>query len=282
MLNALYKEGWRPKHIGIPTLAGIIGKAIALGLGVYNNYRKQLEDKGRQIDSLADFERADVTKYAMDVALRHANDELKDIEKGDYIWHNNAESYFQTVQDRIGGTIFKYIQADPIKPTSRIIAAEYNFGPEYGNAQADLILSEDGEKRILDYKTASQYRAQYHASDMEKYRDLFQVFHYAWSWQDMHHETISQYYICHLVTQGYRCELLPFYINPEALTLWHQTAREYWSIMGDIESGVRNPWMVAEHSDKWGKCEMYEACFKYRFDEQAMKARYTKVAKPDA
>ncbi len=281
MLNALHKEGWRPKGIGVPTLAAICGKGIALGLGVYNNYRKQLEDKGRQINTLTQDERADVTKYAMDVGLRHANDELEDIERGEYIWQSTAESYFRTVQDRIGGTIFKYIESDPIKPESRIIAVEHDLGPDYGGARIDLVFAEEDERRILDYKTAGQYRAQYHEADMEKYRDLFQILHYAWAWEDKYKVKIPQYYICHLVTQGYRCEMRPYYINPETLMLWYQATSQFWPIMEEIENGTRNPWMVAEHSDKWGRCEFYEACFKYRFDEQAMKSRYTKVVRND-
>ncbi len=279
MKNALYKEGWRPKHIGIPTLAATVGKAIALGLGVYNNYRMQLEQKGRQIDSITPDERETVSKYAMDVGLRHASDILEDIEKGEYIWHTNTDSYFRTVQERIGQTLVKYIASDPIAPEHRIVAVEHDLGSEYGSARIDLVFKEGDENRILDYKTASTYRAQYHELDMEKYRDLFQTYHYAWSWQDKYKEQIDQYYICHLITQGYKCDLRPYPISQESLSLWYQATSQFWPVMESIENGTMNPWMAAVHEDKWGQCEFKDACFRYKFEEQAMKAKYVKVIK---
>lgn len=282
MLNALYREGWREKYIGIPTLATMVGKAVALGLGVYNNYRKQLEDKGRQIDSLSDSERADVSKYAMDVALRHCADEMEEIEKSELVFSSNSESYLRSVQDRICFTVVGYTMADPIKPEHRIISAEHDLGPEYGNARIDLVylIQQPHERRILDYKSMSTYRAQYFERDMEKYRDHFNMLHYLWAWNDKYGDSIEAYDICALVTQPYRVELRTYPVHPETLALWHQSTAAHWSVMEKIEQGEILPWMVSEHEDKWGKCGMYEACFKYRFDPQAMKNRYVKIVHP--
>jgi hypothetical protein len=277
MLNALHKQGWRTRYIGHRDLSAITGRAIALGLGVYNRYRQLIESQGRTVGTLSSAEIKDVTKYAMDVGLGVKIMALNDLEKDGFIINSNAEGYVAEMEERICRTLIGYIANDPIPAESRIVAVEHNFGPEYGNAQADLIIQEHYFKRIIDYKTKIKADTRTQARDEEGYRDNHQLFHYLWAWRQQMQEFIPHYSIGYITTQPYSCKMLPFPVNEEALDLWAQSVQSVWRVMEMIDNGDMLPWMTSPHEDKWGVCEMYEACFKHRLNEQAMKSKYIKV-----
>src|SRR5437667_11989609 len=85
MKNALYNEGYRPRKTGPGLLPMEVGKAIAAGLGVYNNIRKGIESSGRQIDTIDAKLRADYAKASMGVGFTLLSRGMEEIEKLGYI-----------------------------------------------------------------------------------------------------------------------------------------------------------------------------------------------------
>jgi hypothetical protein len=277
MLNSLQREGWRLRDQGKPLLAQIVGKAIAAGLGIYNGYRKSAETSGTVSEST---DRSGIAKSAMECALVIMAQEMTQIEKLGYILTPVSEDYLKTMQDRVCKTVLHYIANDLIPANWRIVDVECNLGENAGNARPDLIVRDhNGALGVVDYKSMSDYKAQYYKDNIDAYRDSFQMKHYMYFGQKLYNEPIERFHIAALVTQPVRQELHTFEVNPESLDLWYQASTGMWSYMEQVELGQAKPWMASEHKTRFGECEMYAMCFRYLFDEQAAKHKYIRIEK---
>jgi PD-(D/E)XK nuclease superfamily len=276
MLNSLSREGWRSRDQGKSLLAQIVGKAIAAGLGIYNGYRKQLEHTGRQIDSLTPEERQEIAKLSLAGGFSMLTTELDTMQAVGYVLAPECDPFFKSMQDRIGKSIVQYIAADPIAAAMRIIDVERSLGPKYGDCRPDLVVQERDDYIVVDYKSTSDFKQYYHESNLSKYANSFQLNQYTWASGETYGHVIPKYAICMIYTQPVKIFYQEFAVKPEALTLWHQTAQSTWSVMEQIELGMRPP-MAAEHEDRFGKCQMYDACFRYLLDPDLMKSKYVNI-----
>ncbi len=280
MKNALHNEGWRTRKTGPGLLPMEVGKAIAAGLGVYNNIRKGIESSGRQIDTIDAKLKADYAKTAMDVGFTLLNRGMDEIEKLGYLLGANSEEYSKTIKDRIGKSLTGYINNDPISPKYRIVDVERTYGPEYGNARPDLVIEDDFGLAVVDYKTKSAYTPKYRTED--NYAESHQMKHYCRFGSDIYNRPVQRFYICQIVTIDGKVTLKPYEYAPEALDLWYQATVPFWQYMEKVEKGEELPWMAANHEDKYGPCPFQRACFTHRFDNDLMKSDYILVEKePD-
>jgi hypothetical protein len=280
MLNSLQREGWRLRDQGKPLLAQIVGKAIAAGLGIYNGYRKSYEKGGNIAVGTLAVDRSGISKSAMECALVIMAQEMTQIEKLGYILTPASEDYLKTMQDRVCKSILHYIANDLIPANWRIVDVECNLGEGAGNARPDLIVRDNnGALGVVDYKTLSEYKTQYYRDHIEAYRDSFQMKHYMHFGQKVYNESIERFYIASLITQPVKQALHTFEVNPESLELWYQATTGMWQYMEQVELGQAKPWMASEHKTRFGECEMYAMCFRYRFDEQAAKHKYIRIEK---
>src|SRR3989442_3759154 len=177
MKNAVYNEGWRTGTPGPGLLRMEVGKAIAAGLGVYNNIRKGIESSGRQIDTIDAKLKADYAKTAMDVGFTLLTRGMEEIEKLGYILGSGSEEYIRTVKDRIGKSITIYVTNDPLSLKWGMFDVEKTYGPEYGNARPDLMIEDDFGLAVVDYKTRSApFTPRYRTGD--DYSESHQMKHY--------------------------------------------------------------------------------------------------------
>lgn len=272
MLHALSREGWKLRDQGKPLLAQIVGKSIAAGLGIYNGYRKTQEHAG-----IAITDRTEISKTAMSAAYAVMASEIQAIETTGYVLNMTSDDFLQTMEDRVGRSIVQYVMNDPLDPTYRIIDVETPLGIEYGDSRPDLVIQDADGYAVLDYKTTSDFKKMYEQSNLAKYANSHQMNHYVWACSEYYQKPIEKYYICMIYTQPVKISMHPFSVHPEALQLWLQATKAKWNEMARVEKGEERPWMAAEHGDRFGECEMYGACFRYRLDPQLMTHKYVKV-----
>lgn len=277
MKNALYNEGWRTRKTGPGLLPMEVGKAIAAGLGVYNNIRKGIESSGRQIDTIDAKLKADYAKTAMDVGFTFLTRGMDEIEKLGYILGNGAEEYIRTIKDRIGKSLTSYINNDPLSPKWRIVDVERTYGPEYGNARPDLVIEDDFGLAVVDYKTKSALTPKYRTED--SYTESHQMKHYCCFGEAIYNRPVQRFYICQIITNAGSVNLKSYEYSTEALLLWRQATEPFWQYMEQVEKGEALPWMASNHETKYGPCEFQRACFSHRFDQDLMKSDYILVEK---
>src|SRR5437660_4092349 len=81
MKNALYREGWRPLAVGMPSLAGLAGRIIAAGLAQYAKYRRDHEQSGGTVDTMTPSEREYIAKSALAESLAFIEKEMEGVVK---------------------------------------------------------------------------------------------------------------------------------------------------------------------------------------------------------
>ena len=74
----------------------------------------------------------------------------------------------------------------------------------------------------------------------------------------------------------FRFKLIEFPVHPDVMSVWVQSNMRVWAEMEKEDKGEAVPWMADVHSDNYGPCEMYKACFEYQWDETLMAEDYVK------
>src|SRR6266581_5484285 len=242
MKSALHNEGWRTRKTGPALLPAEVGKAIAAGLGVYNNIRKGIESSGRQIDTIDAKLKVDYAKTAMDVGYTFLSRGMEEIEKLGYILGGASGDYVSTIKDRIGKSITSYVSNDPLSPKWRIVDVERTYGPEYGNARPDLVIEDDFGLAVVDYKTRSNPGRSYGFKKMDDdYSESHQMKHYCHFGKSVYNRPVQRFYICQIVTTDGKVTLKPYEYSPEALDLWYQATIPFWQYMEQVEKGEALP-----------------------------------------
>jgi hypothetical protein len=120
--------------------------------------------------------------------------------------------------------------------------------------------------------------AQYRQKTIQEYANSHQMLHYGWAGKESYGEPIHTYYIGLAVLEPrWAFDLLPYPIHPEALEVWLGSARRVWGDMEAEERGERVPWLSANHSDNFGQCPYYKACFVHHYDPPLMAQDYLYV-----
>lgn len=257
MLNTLHRDGWRPKAEQRYSVPALTGKAIAAGLGFYNNLRTMPETN-------LDVDRSGVIKAVGEFALEHFNTDVKMTEP--------VINVTETERGRVIPVLENYIKNDPLR-AYKVVAVELDYGAEYGYARPDLVIEDEFGLAAVDYKTSAKPIMR------RTYEESFQMKHYCHFGQYVFNRPIQRYLIVGLNT--YAVSNTPqverFDAAPEKLDLWYQATVPVWQHMKKVEDGVVKPWMAAEHEDKWGPCEMKRACLDFRLDEGLMRREYVKL-----
>lgn len=279
MMRALDREGWRPKYMQKKDWSALLGQAFAAGVGIYNNLRMEREREGAQAPQRDLASRKDLVNACADAAVKIVSQSTQDKLETGLLANDEETGYQAKLETRARKAIESYIVSDPVPDTWRIVSAEHDFGPTFGNARAD-ILCEDatGALVVVDYKTKLTLAAQYRAKTIQEYANSHQMFHYAWACKESMGRDVHAYHIGLAVLEPrWAFDLLPFPVNPESLLLWLESARTVWASMDAEEQGAQVPWMSANHADNFGQCQYYRACFTHHFDPVLMAADYVNV-----
>lgn len=280
MMRALNKEGWVPRYMAKKDWSALIGKGFAAGVGIYNNLRAEWERAGAQAPERDPIKRADLIAACSDAAVKIIEQELADTAAaGIGMSSDDDEASRSRLEPRIRKAVSSYIATDPIPDSWRIVDVEKDFGPEYGNARADLVVMDDlNALAMLDYKSKLTLKAEYRAKTVQEYANSPQMFHYSWAGQSVYQKQVARYFIGLAVLEPrWAFDLLPFPVHPESVGVWLQSAQTIWRDMEDEEAGRRVPWLSSDHSDQFGQCPYYKACFNHHYDPALMVQDYVKL-----
>lgn len=280
MMLALRKEGWTPKYMAKKDWAALLGQGFAAGVGIYNNHRQEWERAGQQAPPRDAVSRASLIQTCTDSAILIVEQKIAEIAASGVTLDSADDAGYQDkLASRVRKSITSYIANDPIPDTWRLVDAEKDFGPEYGNSRADLVARDQNNALVVvDYKTKLTLAAQYRVKTVQEYANSHQMLHYAWAAGETYGDTVAKYVIGLAVLEPrWTFDLLPYPVHPESLVAWLGSAQRVWGEMARDASGETVPWMSANHSDNFGQCPYYKACFVHHYDPALMGQDYAKL-----
>jgi len=277
MLRALGQEGWIPKYAAKKDYAATLGQGFAAGVAIYNNIRMEHERGGAKLPPRDDTSRESLAATCGESAVRVMDERLKEMEQIGLVM-DDTEGYIDKLATRCRKAVRQYVMTDPVPDTWRIVDAEKDFGPSFGNSRADLIVEDSLGLAVVDYKTKLTLKAEYRQKTINEYANSHQMLHYGWAGRETYGRPINNYYIGLAVFEPrWAFDLVPYPIHPETLETWLKATQRAWMDMEAEEVGDKVPWMSANHSDNFGQCPMYKACFVHHYDPTLMKQDYLHV-----
>jgi hypothetical protein len=270
MMRAIRRQGWIAKTAKKKDLAAIVGQSFAAGVGTYNNLRKEHEAGGGVVTTL-DKQRA--AEACSGIALGVMHQHLREVERLGLVIAATEDGYLNDMPTMIRKAVQSYCLNDPLPASWRIVDVEREF-PEHGPCRPDLMVRDDFGLAVVDYKSKVYLAPQYRSKTEMEYLNHDQMHHYAWSGEEVYGEPVQRYHIALSVfTPRFDAKLISQEINPETLKLWLTGRRKVWARMAEDDADGM-PALAADHSDKFGQCEYYAACFRHRLDPELMKHDY--------
>lgn len=279
MKRALRREGWTPKATGKADWAGTMGSAFAAGVAIYNSTRREYEQGHTALPTRwmsaktsqgAPAERVSMAEAAVGIATGVLHQRMAQWEELGLIV-DSSDDYIEKMGKRVGLAVTRYVMTDPIPDTWRIVEVESDLGEGAGYARPDLVARDELGLVVVDYKSKLKLMAEWRNKTMMEYANSHQQFHYAHFVGQKFNEEVLRYYIALAVFEpSFDCSLNPYPVNQEMLGLWHQSASVTWSRMADEDAGNVPPVLAAQHSDQYGQCPYYKACFVHNLDPALM------------
>lgn len=277
MMRALGKE-WVGKYAGKKDYAAVLGNGFAAGVGIYNNIRMEHERGAAKMPQRDAQARASIVQACTQSALAVMAERLKEMENLGLVL-DDADGYLDKLPARCTKAVTNYVVSDPMPDTWQVVGVEHAFGPEYGNSRPDVVVKDDTGLAIVDYKSKLQLRAEYRQKTLNEYANSHQMLHYGWAGQEIFGEPVHKYYIgLAVIEPRWAFDFVPYPIHPETLETWLTASKRVWELM-EAEEGENGavPWMSANHSDNFGQCPYYKACFVHHYDPDLMKQDYLHV-----
>jgi hypothetical protein len=261
------------KEVGPRDYAACLGKAFAAGVAVHNTLRKNGAPNG---DAAATEAIIGTAKHLLDA-------EIKAWEAMGLAFAADTElNSLQRVTTRLENALRKYILKDPLPKGWEIVAVEDDLGEEAGHARPDLIVRDESGLAGYDYKCRTRLPAEWRMKAINEFAQSNQMLHYSHFVSKKYGEPVSRYYIGLAVLEpSFHFDSLPFPVHEESLKMWYAGAERVWKLMEEEDAGLVEPFMAAEHSDKFGRCEFYKACFEHHYDPYLMLRDYHHVPKPE-
>jgi hypothetical protein len=279
MKRALSRHGWRLKVAGKRDLAAILGTAVAAGLATYNCSKFGCLCEPGVGEFVPRCEhcrvRAGDFENIINTSRQSALEALNDLHSDGRHVAEYDVAQRDALTERAARVVARYIAADPIPPEWPILAVETPC--DESGARPDLVVDDGRGPAPIDYKVKLALKREYEAREIARWRDSWQLYHYA---SRVCRPGAYHYYICLIVCEPFRVELLPFEIADETMAWWRESAARYWrdmaqdaalEVMGDL------PPMAAKHADEFGECEFRRACFDHRLDKARMAQDYVRV-----
>lgn len=277
MARALRKEGWISKWGAKRDLAAIIGQSYAAGVGTYNNLRKSA--KVLPARGVSDSTRRSWAESCVTVAKGVMKQRLDEIERLGLVLSvmEDDDSYMKDMEKRIVNAVGEYVLTDPMPDDWQIVDVEAPLN-DAGAARPDLVIRNAQGLHMVDYKSKVQLLARYEAMTKAEYANSHQMLHYGHFGKLHYGEDLAGYYIgLSVFTPRFRVEWLPYPYNSEVLKTWAATMPSAWAQMEREDKNEALPYMAAVHSDRFGQCPYYKACFEHHYDPALMLRDYLYV-----
>lgn len=261
----LERQGWRTRTITRRDIGAVLGTAFGAGVEEFYKTAHTQDPRGATPTVVAE-----VT----------ATEEIDKLGRAGCVWLPGDEINTTTLPKIAAKAVGKYTTKDPLPTTWTILDIQRSL-PDHGYARPDLIVrSHTGQLGVIDLKFKRTLAAQYRQRTIEEYRHSWQMNHYAWAVGEVYGEPVG-FYVTILTLLEPRFEPIfdPVPVDPEALAFWLAGARGAWHQMELMERGETQPWIANDHSDRYGRCEFYGACFSCKLDEGLMQEEYTKEVK---
>jgi len=256
-----YKMGLKPRRLSKGDIAAIGGRGFAKGMEVYHN------GTGDPIRAAL----AEVGKAKQDTT-----------DKGRIVPQREL-AYFTSIESRVEHATRKYVANDPIKILGFQVEDIELVLPDHGYARIDLGARDGYGLSVIDYKFKMRLEAKYYDQEVERYRNSWQQFHYTWAYSEHKGEPVDNYYICLVVAEPkFSARLHEYPAHPESMEMWKQSAERVWTQMEHEDAGLTQPWMAADHEDKFGPCPYQAACFTHRYDMNLMLQNDYVIVKDDS
>lgn len=264
------KQGWNRKWMRKNDVAALVGGCIGAVLQKYISVDVPIETYLADLDSMFN-ERMDVKQ------------------QDGYIIEEDVWARYDSYKNTFPKVIKAYRQSSArIPDTWTNIQTEFNVGNgEDHNAFIDVCgVEPDGSHFIWDFKCKMYLKTCDQASELLGYRHDWQMMHYGWFYWVKTGIWPARYYIGMPVlgptpafvggndTQG----LGVFSYNPSDLIAWHESASTWWSMMEQCEQQGWAP-MSAQHTGRYGNCEMYDACFTYKQNPDMLQSAYIQITR---
>lgn len=269
ILREFEREGWIQKEVSSRDYAAALGSAFAAGVGVYNSLAK----------NRALTEPVITLRTCLDVATSVLKQRVHDWEKLGLTFSTGSEQNgLNDIYPRLEKAIKGYLAKPQLPKGWEIVSVEEDLGEEAGHARPDLIIRDEMGLAVLDYKYRTRLPAEYRVKTLQEFAHTTQMMHYAHFVGQHYQEPISRFYIGLAVGEPrFLFDLVPYPVHEETLKVWYQTTQPVWKLMEETDAGERPPSMAAEHSDRFGRCPMYKACFESHFDPYLMARDYLHV-----
>lgn len=251
----LTREGWVPRAVYKNRIAAIAGQAFHAWAETY--YRANREDPGPL-----------VAQAAFDSGV----EELR--AQGFTIY---ADTEIATYSGLLLGAVQHYPKHDPIPKTWMLDAFEEEL-PD--GSRIDMGgRTQHGVPFCLDFKSTTWCKPDGIQARLREYEHSWQLHHYAEVYGAKLGEPVRQVHIVLVAfAPEFSATLGTFYLDPELADWWKQSAQSTWQAMqAKVETPLHALPMAAEHGDKWGRCEYYDACFKFGRDPELMQSGYLHI-----
>ena len=181
---------------------------------------------------------------------------------------DTARQYLMTAEDRLE-RLCNLFKNTPVIPASWDLFDQERVFPTWGGSRVDVLYETSmGVTGVLDYKTRGRIQKNQVEKTKREFATSDQMYHYCAMVSHELDVTVEQFSICILTLEPRPyIDLWQFRIRPEFLKVWVAGRKQVWTDMQAIKDGDRVPYPAAEHEDKYGKCEMYNICFRHDFDQ---------------
>ena len=233
----------------------IAGGAFARGIGAYRM-------------GLAD---------SLSLARRYVEREFETLQERGF---NVNMDELPIIRDKVTRGLSQAIQFDPIPKHWRILDVELSL-PNAGNARIDVGADTGSELVIIDDKFKLRLDARYYDKTVSEYEHYPQMMHYTWGYGAFKQRIVERYYILLTVLEPtFSTRLHSFTVLPEDLRFFETTTPNAWADMerdGQAESLADLRVHVGPHRNQYGRCPMWNACFKYHLNPALMEAEYVQL-----
>ena len=258
----MYKQGWRKRWMSKGTLAAILGSAFHTAIG--ENYRLQ---RGGHADDLVAVARASIKK------------ELKTYHELGFQVGTRDLDLEAALPAKAEALVRYFLNNDPV-PT------EWEYGepeltlPDFGYCRIDLpVKSYSGSAFVpLDFKVKLRMEPRYEWKTKQEWEFSWQFMHYAAGLAAHYKTNVEWFYVvwCSLEPKP-KAELLDYYVDPELMQLWLNSAKSAWHVMESIENDVIYPYHTFKWFGSWGKTDFAEAFMDFKLHDDLMHDDYINI-----
>lgn len=218
---------------------------------------------------------SEVAQTYIDITLKYVASEKQKWEEQSKWVGDWDQKQFNSIEERITKLLNNYHThfQEIILPTWTILDVERSF-PEWGNSRIDLGIRDEVGPCVLDFKVKLALPSGGEVREVERWRHSGAMFLYTAAYGELHKTVIDRFYIALLVCEPFHFKIFKFPVHPEIMSMWRVSNERVWGEMEKEDLGEQPPWMADVHSDNYGACEFYKACFEHHYDSGLMSQDY--------